>query len=84
MSSAVRRANASASGELAVRVRGEYREMPGLALTVQQAQRLWSLDQPTCERVFEELVLARFLRRTAAGRYVRADNGEVRLAAPST
>jgi hypothetical protein len=83
MSSAVRRANPSAGGELAVRVRGEYREMPGLALTMQQAQRLWALDRLTCESVFEELVAARFLRRTTAGRYVRADNGEVRVAAAS-
>jgi len=33
-----------AIGELLLRVEGEYREMPGLSLTVPQAERLWGLD----------------------------------------
>jgi hypothetical protein len=59
--------------DLVVRVRGEYREMPGLALTVPQGQRLWGLESSTCQTVFERLVEAGFLRRTPRGRFVRGD-----------
>lgn len=59
--------------ELIVRIRGEYLEMPGLALTVPQAQRLWGLDHSTCERLFQRLVEARFVRRTRHGRFVLWD-----------
>ena len=59
--------------ELMVRVRGEYREMPGLSLTVPQAQRLWGLDDSTCQTLFERLLETRFLRRTRYGRFVRWD-----------
>ena len=59
--------------ELIVRVRGEYREMPGLSLTVPQAQRLWGLEGATCQTLFERLVDTRFLRRTRHGRFVRWD-----------
>lgn len=38
------------------RVLGEYREMPGLALTLDQARRLWGYDDVTCRRVAEALV----------------------------
>jgi hypothetical protein len=37
-----------AIGELLLPIEGEYREMPGLSLTVSQAQRLWGLDNSTC------------------------------------
>ena len=59
--------------ELIVRVRGEYREMPGLSLTVPQAQRLWGLEGATCQTLFERLVETKFLRRTRHGRFVRCD-----------
>jgi len=55
------------------RIEGEYLEMPGLILSVEQAQRLWALDQPSCELYLAALVRTRFLRMTADGRYVRAD-----------
>lgn len=55
------------------RVRGEYLEMPGLCLTLAQAQRLWSLDRPTCEALLEALIGASFLRRTRDGAFIRAD-----------
>ena len=54
------------------RVRGEYLEMPGLNLTLRQAQRLWDLDTCTCESALRELVAAKFLRRTADGAFVRS------------
>jgi hypothetical protein len=53
------------------RVRGEFLEMPGLRLTVAQAQRLWGLDATSCEAVIDALVGSRFLRRTAAGKVTR-------------
>jgi hypothetical protein len=45
------------------RVRGEFIEMPGLRLRVEQAQRLWNLDRPSCELLLRSLVEANFLRR---------------------
>ena len=55
------------------RVRGEYRELPGLSPTLAQAQRLFGLDRDTCGAVLERLTRARFLTRTSKGRYVRRD-----------
>jgi hypothetical protein len=52
------------------RIRGEYREMPGLMLTVPQAARLWHLDPPSIERLLNVLVADGLLRRTAAGSYL--------------
>jgi hypothetical protein len=57
--------------ELIVRVQGEYCEMPGLKLTEFQAQRLWGLDDRTCALVLTALVEQQFLKRTAAGTYLR-------------
>ena len=56
---------------LACRIREEFREMPGLRLTVPQATRLWGLDLGTCRSVIEELVAAEYLRWTAAGEVTR-------------
>ena len=36
---------------LVQRVRGEFREMPGLRLTFAQACRLWQIDTATCRLV---------------------------------
>jgi len=41
--------------ELAIRVHGEYREMPGLRLTVRQAARLFSLTPDLADSVLQEL-----------------------------
>jgi hypothetical protein len=38
---------------LAARIRGEYREMPGLRLTFAQACRLWQVDASTCETLLD-------------------------------
>ena len=51
------------------RIRGEYREMPGLRLTFTQACRLWQLDGTTCHDVLERLLVERFLQRTPDGSY---------------
>lgn len=62
-----------ADGGLLNRVIGEYREMPGLALTIEQACRLWNCDNGTCEQVLGALIERGVLRRTRDGRIIRAD-----------
>ncbi|HET9468241.1 MAG TPA: hypothetical protein VFO48_07515 [Vicinamibacterales bacterium] len=56
------------------RVRGEFREMPGLTLTLAQAGRLWSLDTATCTEVLTGLVSSGFLSRRADGAFCRASD----------
>jgi hypothetical protein len=53
------------------RARAEFREMPGLRLTFSQMQRLWTLDDPTCQALVERLLRSRVLTRTPSGQYVR-------------
>jgi N12 class adenine-specific DNA methylase len=60
----------SVQDELLIRVRGEYREMPGLSLTAAQAARLWQVDHATSERILDLLTRERFLTKTPAGRFV--------------
>ena len=55
---------------LITRVRGEYREMPGLRLTFAQACRLWQMDPANCELVLRTLVEEQFLTRTQKGVFV--------------
>ena len=57
--------------EVVRRIRGEFLEMPGLRLTLEQAQRLWRLDRIACDAVLGALVDARFLARTRDGAFVR-------------
>ncbi len=47
--------------------------MPGLHLSKMQARRLWNLDTRSCDVIFDALVASRFLRKTAADSYVRAN-----------
>ncbi len=56
---------------LLIRVLGEYREMPGLALTFNQAQRLWGCDERTCRAVVDLLVARGVLRWSRDRRLVR-------------
>jgi hypothetical protein len=56
------------------RVQGEYREMPGLRLTIAQAQRLWGLDRAVCDALLGTLVETKFLLRTRDGAFVRTDH----------
>jgi hypothetical protein len=44
--------------------------MPGLCLTIEQAQRLWSLEPRTCEALLNSLIDSRFLHRTDGGLFV--------------
>jgi hypothetical protein len=59
--------------KLIERVRAEYREMPGLCLSLRQATRLLGLDRPICSDVFHSLVREGFLRETPRGDYVLAE-----------
>jgi hypothetical protein len=59
-------------GTLVEQVLAEYAEMPGLSITLPQAQRLWAVDRETCEETFRRLVSRGKLRRTSRGRFVRA------------
>lgn len=52
------------------RIEVEYREMPGLSLTLPQAARLWGLDRSTCEIVLTKLIERRVLKRTLNGTYL--------------
>ena len=55
------------------RIRGEFREMPGLRLTPAQATRLWGLELDACRQVIDTLVAAEFLRWTPRGAVTRTD-----------
>jgi hypothetical protein len=61
----------SAIGAAIVRVAGEYREMPGLSLTLPQAARLLGLERSTCELVLAHLIDRRVLKRAPNGTYIR-------------
>lgn len=50
-------------------IQAEYTQMPGLALTLPQAQRLWGLDERTCRGLLEGLRQAGTLRLGRDGRY---------------
>ena len=68
---------------LVSRLRGEYREMPGLKLTLPQACRLWQLDSATCEALLGHLVDERFLLRTPEGSYVAFPSIQLKAAKAS-
>ena len=55
------------------RVLGEYREMPGLALTIERARRLWGCDAVTCQRILDVLVERHVLRWSRDRRLIRAE-----------
>ena len=57
---------------LVQRVRGEFREMPGLRLTFAQACRLWQLDAATCGVVLDRLTRDGVLLQTRHGHYIAA------------
>ena len=54
---------------LLARIRGEFREMPGLRLTFAQACRLWHLDAAHCRAVLEGLVAEGFIHQAHDGAY---------------
>jgi hypothetical protein len=52
------------------RIRGEFREMPGLRVTLPQAQRLWQLEAADCEAALHALVHEGFLGVTVDDTYI--------------
>ena len=60
---------------LVERILGEYREMPGLALTLEQARRLWGCDGVTCRVAIEILVARGALHWSRDGRLVNGAAG---------
>jgi hypothetical protein len=61
--------------DLLRRVRGEFREMPGMRLTLEQAMRLWDLDRQACGAILDSLIVAHFLQKDAFGRFRLAHGG---------
>jgi len=57
------------------RLRGQYLEMPGLALTTSQVQRLCGVDGSICKALLDALVDAHFLCLTLDGKYRRTTEG---------
>lgn len=66
------------------RIRGEYLEMPGLRLTLEQAQRLCGVERTLCKRVLDALVESKFLSIKPNGTYARLLDGEVARWRPAT
>jgi len=60
------------STDLHHRVWSEFLEMPGLRLTLEQACRLWGVDQTTGADVLQDLVDGGVLRQVGPY-YIRAD-----------
>ena len=60
--------------DLCARVWAEFREMPGLNLTLPQAARLFSLDRTRCARALDALVVSGVLATDGVG-FARADSG---------
>jgi hypothetical protein len=63
---------AAARGLIAT-IQADYDEMPGLALSAAQGQRLWHIDVMECTHALEALVRAGMLVQTSSGCYIRAD-----------
>jgi hypothetical protein len=55
------------------RIRRDFSLLPGLALTVPQARRLWALQDNACRDLLDTLVAEGFLRVRADARYVMRD-----------
>lgn len=65
------RSPTAAIRQLMDQVQAEYAEMPGLSVTLSQAQRLWAVERAACEEVFRRLTAKGVLRMTTQGRLVR-------------
>jgi hypothetical protein len=57
--------------EIVDRIRLEYQQLPGLALTATQAQRLWHIEATTCRHLLDLLVADGYLREGEDARYRR-------------
>ena len=68
--------NCRCDRQICPRIEAEFREMPGLALTLPQAALLFGVEQARCERLLLSLVRTGLL--TTDGRsFARADVGRL-------
>lgn len=51
-------------------IRDEYRTLPGLKLTAEEACRLWAVNLETCEAAFAALIEEGFLHGTGTGKFI--------------
>jgi hypothetical protein len=65
------------------RIRADYLEMPGLRLTLAEAQRLCGVDGAVCGRALETLVEEDFLCVKPGGAYARLTEGGLPRARPA-
>ena len=63
--------DAIGEARLLARIVAEYREMPGLALTLDQACRLWACDRACLQRIANALIARHVLRWSRDGRLIR-------------
>jgi hypothetical protein len=55
------------------RITAEFRELPGMVLTLKQASRFLGVDEAACERILTTLTTAGVLRRTDSQMYARRE-----------
>ncbi len=58
------------NSDLDERIIAEFREMPGLSLTIAQAARLWAVEPAEAARVLERLDRTGILKQTVRGSYL--------------
>lgn len=75
-----------ADPSLCRRILAEYRELPGLRLSVRQAARLWSLETDDCRATLDFLVDGGWLVRAPGNEYCACQYaaGSTRLVAQLT
>jgi len=66
---------------LVARIYAEYLEMPGLRLTLEQAQRLCGIERAMCQAALRTLVESNFLCVKHDGTYARLTDGNMPSAA---
>ena len=70
--------------EIVQRLRAKYIDMPGLALTAEQVQRLCGIEHHVCRSVLDTLVNAQFLATGPNGEYARRTEDRKRGRPPSS
>jgi len=68
--------------ETSRRIRRDFGLLPGLALTLPQARRLWALEERACRDMLDALVAEGFLRVRSDARYVMRERNGTRLMLP--
>ena len=58
-------------GDLVMRMQGDFLEIPGLTLTLHDAERRFGVDEVTCDAVLTALADANVLASNGEGAYVR-------------